>query len=150
MEMYNDYIATSTALFRSTPVTRVEFSEKVFYGDPRCKTFAVIDDLDGMLAGYCSIGLFRPGQQYRNTAKISIYFRPQYTGKGLGGLALKHAEAHARAAGFHSIIAGISSENSASIKLFERNGYEHVARLREIGWKFGRFIDFIYCQKILS
>jgi L-amino acid N-acyltransferase YncA len=149
MEMYNYYIASSTVLFRSIPVSAEEFSGKVFCEDTRFRTFAVVDDLDGAFAGYFSVGQYRPGAHYEHTAKISIYLRPQYTGKGLGGLALAHAETHARSAGFHSIIAGISSENGASIKLFERNGYEHVARLREVGSKFGRFIDLVYMQKIL-
>jgi len=149
-ELYNHYVAESTATFYLEPLSEQEFRKTVFHEDTRCKSFAVMDSESGAFAGYCSIGLFRPRAGYRLTGEITIYFRPEYTGKGLGKLAIEHVEAHARKEGFHAVIASVCGENTPSIKLFERCGYQRVAHMKEVGWKFGRFLDVVYLEKILT
>jgi len=149
-ELYNHYITETTATFYIEPLSQQEFRKTLFHDDPRCKSFVILDSESGAFAGYCYIGLFRPRAGYRLTGEISVYLRPEYTGKGLGRLAIKQIESHARKAGFHAIIASVCGENTRSIKLFERNGYEHVAHMKEVGWKFGRFLDVVYLEKILT
>jgi L-amino acid N-acyltransferase len=48
------------------------------------------------------------------------------------------------------MIAGIDSENSVSIKLHENLGFNHSGTIRQAGYKFGRWLDLVFMQKLLS
>ena len=72
------------------------------------------------------------------------------TGLGIGKQALAHLEIVAANRGLKNLVAGICSENTESIKLFERNGYLPVAHFKGIGYKFGRELDVVYLQKKLK
>ena len=102
------------------------------------------------MAGFCTLGPFKTRCAYHQTAEMAVYLHHEYTGKGLGATAIDLLEEHARKNGFHVIIVSISQENTASKKLVERKGYEQVAHYREVGFKFGRFLDVVNYQKILD
>jgi L-amino acid N-acyltransferase YncA len=59
---------------------------------------------------------------------------------------LKTIIEHARELGKHTMIAGVDSENSASLRFLERFGFERAGRLREVGFKFDRFLDLVFLQ----
>jgi phosphinothricin acetyltransferase len=71
-------------------------------------------------------------------------------GRGLGGRGAQFIEDVAKSNGIHVLVATICGENEASIRLFERNGYEKCAHFREVGKKFGRWLDVVAYQKILT
>jgi phosphinothricin acetyltransferase len=71
-------------------------------------------------------------------------------GRGLGRRLLGHLEARARESGFHVLVAGISADNVASVRLFESAGFQKCAHYREVGKKFGRVLDVVHYQKILD
>jgi phosphinothricin acetyltransferase len=79
-----------------------------------------------------------------------LYLRPEFSGKGIGSDVLVFLEKFAIGNGIRVLIASISGENSASIKLFTRAGYEKCAHYREVGEKFGRILDVVDYQKILD
>lgn len=147
LEIYNHYIENSTATFHIQPLTLEEMRRIVFFPDPRLKTYLVLDREN--LAGYCILGRYKEREAYGITAEVTIYLHPKYTGRGIGSQALKFIERLARQNQFHSLLSGTCGENSASIKLFEKNGYTRCAHYREIGKKFGRLLDLVYYQKLL-
>ena len=55
----------------------------------------------------------------------------------------------ARAAGFHSLIGGASADQTASIALQKALGFQKIAHLKEVGYKFGRWLDVVYLQLML-
>lgn len=146
-EIYNYYIQNTTATFHIQPVTLDEMRRIVFYSDPRFKTYLIFDH--DQLCGYCILARYKEREAYSITAGASLYLHPEFTGKGIGSEALKFLESLARQNGFHSLIGGICLENTASIKLFEKNGYTKCAHYKEIGKKFGRLLDIVNYQKIL-
>ncbi|MEM6740409.1 MAG: N-acetyltransferase family protein [Pseudomonadota bacterium] len=104
----------------------------------------------GCVAGFATIFPFRQGPGYAHTFEHTIIVEPGTRGQG-SGRALMHAvEAGARAAGGHSLMAGVSAENAAGVAFHARLGFVEVARLREVGWKFGRWHDLVLMQKFLS
>ncbi len=147
LEIYNYYIQNSTATFHIQPVTLEEMRRIVFYSDPRFKTFVIFDQ--NKLCGYCILARYKIREAYNITAEATLYLHPESTGKGIGSEALKFLEKLARQNGFHSLIGGICGENTASIKLFEKNGYTKCAHYHEIGRKFGRLLDVVDYQKLL-
>jgi len=102
------------------------------------------------IVGFASYFPFRGGPGYRFTREHSINLSPQARGKGAGRALMQSLETHARAQDVHSLWAGISSENPAGVAFHERVGFSHIARLPEVGFKFGRWMDLILMQKILA
>jgi L-amino acid N-acyltransferase len=86
---------------------------------------------------------------YRFTVSGSIYVKPGRRGAGVGRALSKCLLSAARERGYHCILAGVNSENRASIALLESFGFERVGHFREIGQKNGRWHDDVCLQKIL-
>ena len=81
-----------------------------------------------------------------------MYLKPDCIGVGLGSLGLQHLEEYARKQGIHVLVATIcgENENEKSIHLVERNGYFRCAHYKEVGLKFGQYLDIVGYQKILA
>jgi len=75
-----------------------------------------------------------------------VHVASEVRGQGVGSLLLKTLIMQAKQAGKHSMIAGVDSGNIASLRFLERFGFEHVGHLREVGYKFDRFLDLVLLQ----
>jgi phosphinothricin acetyltransferase len=49
----------------------------------------------------------------------------------------------------HVMIAGIDAQNVTSISLHEKLGFETVGELKEIAFKFGRWLDLKFMQRLI-
>jgi L-amino acid N-acyltransferase YncA len=148
--VYNHYVATSTATFAVDPVTPQEWAAEVLGGLDAGRHGGWAVESDGAFAGYLLVVPYKARCAYRDTAEVSVYLAPEHTGRGLGREALDHVDRHAGAAGLHALVAGVCTENAASVALFERHGYERVAHFREVGNKFGRLLDVVYLEKVIG
>lgn len=104
---------------------------------------------DGVIAGFVTYSQFRGGPGYAHTMEHSIHIAAGFRGAGLGRALMTACEDHARTAGVHSMFAGIGSENPDGVAFHAALGYNHVARLAEVGRKFGRWHDLVLMQKFL-
>ncbi|BCP51528.1 N-acetyltransferase [Kaistia sp. 32K] len=105
---------------------------------------------DETVLGYASYGDFRAFQGYRFTIENSIYVASDARGKGAGTALLGALVEHAAANGKHVMVAGIEAGNSVSIRLHERHGFVETARMPQLGFKFGRYLDLVFMQKTLD
>lgn len=148
-EIANHWIATSTATFHEEPLSVAGFvADVATHPDPRHGCFGI--RVDDELAGYLVISAFKGRCAYRDTAEVSVYLAPEQTGRGLGRGAIGYAVEHARRHGLHALLAVICAENTASLAAFERAGFAEVGRLREVGRKFGRLLDVVYLELLLT
>lgn len=147
LEIYNYYIENSTATFHVQTLSMEEIREIVFNENPRFKTYAIFTGEN--LCGYCILAQFKKREAYDQTAEVTVYLKPEFTGKGLGKLAVQEVEKLAAQNGFHTLLAVICGENDSSIRLFEKMGYEKCSHYKEVGKKFGRMLDVVCYQKMI-
>ena len=103
----------------------------------------------GQVLGFARYFQFRGGEGYRFTVENTVMLHPDGHGRG-GGRALMMALCeHAKAAGMHSMFAGCSGENPGAVRFHAALGFETVATLPEVGFKFGRWIDLVLMRKRL-
>lgn len=146
-DLYQYYVANTTVTYQTHETTLADMESLLFFDTPKYRSFAVLDD--GSVVGYGIVTRYKSREAFDNTAEITIYLAPSATGKGYGRLVVDHLEAFARSQNLHVLEALISSDNAASVKLFERCGYMKCAHHHEVGLKFGRWLDLVCYEKIL-
>jgi len=107
------------------------------------------EDAGGRVVGLATYAQFRGGNGYARAMEHTIILAPGARGQGAGRALMAAVEDHARRGGAHSMIAGVSAENEAGIAFHAAVGYPEVARIPEVGWKFGRWLDLVIMQKML-
>lgn len=102
------------------------------------------------VGGFASFGDFRPFPGYRHTVESSVYVDERHHRAGIGRSLVAALIERATAMNKHAMIAGIDSTNAASIGLHASLGFAEVARMPEVGCKFGRWLDLVFLQKLLA
>ena len=147
-DIYNHFVQCSTCTYQTEPETmaarRAWFEA---HGATHPVTVAV--DGAGTLVGWGSLSAFHKRAAYGRTVENSVYVHPEHHRKGIGRALLADLIERARAAGHHTIIAGIDAEQLPSVALHEALGFERVALLKEVGHKFGRWLHVIYMQRMV-
>lgn len=100
--------------------------------------------------GYGTFGDFRAFPGYRYSVEHSVYIHADHRGRGLGRVIVDALVAAAAALGKHVMIAGIDGGNPASLRLHAQAGFVEVARMPEVGRKFGRWLDLVFMQRVLD
>ena len=108
--------------------------------------FLAVED---RLLGFVTYAQFRGGNGYAQAMEHTIILAADVAGKGVGRALMAHLENHARAGGVHTLLAGVSAGNPAGVAFHERVGFTVIARIPEVGRKFGQWWDLILMQKIL-
>jgi L-amino acid N-acyltransferase YncA len=105
---------------------------------------------DGEIGGYAYAAPYRSRLAYRHTVEDSIYVRADRLGTGLGKLLMPALITAAQACGMRQMIAVIGdSANQSSITLHRRFGFDDAGLLRDVGFKFGRWLDTVFMQRSL-
>jgi phosphinothricin acetyltransferase len=148
LAIYNEVIRNTTAVYSEEeydrPRGRVWFDAKLSSGFP----FIVARD-DSGVAAFAAFGAFRAWPCYRHSVELSVHVRADRRGNGLGRALVLELKSRAAAQGKHVMIAAIDTENVASIRMHESLGFSRAAHLREVGFKFGRWLDLALLQCIL-
>jgi phosphinothricin acetyltransferase len=148
LAIYNEVIRNSTAVYSEEEFTPARgeawFDTKKNHGFP----VIVARDATG-IAGFGTFGEFRAWPCYRNSVEHSVHVRSDRRGQGIGRALVTSLLARAAAAGKHVMIAGIDADNAASLSLHRSLGFIEVGHFREVGFKFGRWLDLKFMQCIL-
>lgn len=149
LTIYNDVIATSTAVYSEVPATlanrRAWHDDRVRVGYP-----VLVACEAGDILGFSSYGDFRTQPGYRFSVEHSVHVAQGQRGRGLGAALIEALLPLAVAQGKHVMIGGIDAANAASIRLHERLGFERVALMPQVGYKFGRWLDLVFMQRRLG
>jgi L-amino acid N-acyltransferase YncA len=104
----------------------------------------------GEVCGFGSLSPYRPRPAYRTTVEDSVYVDPAFQGRGVGRAILSELVELAAGHGFHAVIGRIVGGHSASIGLHRACGFEQVGVEREVGRKFGRWLDVVLMELVFS
>lgn len=102
------------------------------------------------VVGWAALNRYHDRVGYRFTAENSVYVAADARGHGVGKALLGPLVEAARARGLHAILAVIDAENEVSIRLHARFGFERVGLFRQVGFKFGRWLDVAYMERLLD
>lgn len=110
----------------------------------------VVAELEGRVVGFASLSPYRPRAAYRTTVENSVYVDQSARGSGVGRALLEELVRVASARGFHTIVAHIAGGHEASIGLHHACGFQVVGTEREVGRKFGKWLDVVVMQRMLA
>ncbi len=150
LAIFNDAIVNSTALYDYEPRT-LESMATWFEAKAR-GNFPVIgvENRKGELLGFGSYGTFRAWPAYKYTIEHSLYVDNRFRGQGVGKALLTAIVQAAERQGYHVLVGGIDASNTASIRLHEKLGFTHCGTVKQSGFKFGRWLDLAFYQRILA
>lgn len=147
-QIYNHYISHTIITFEEENVSGDVISARIEAARLSHLPWIVAEQ-EGNILGYAYASEWNGRSAYRYSKEVTVYVSPDHVGKGLGSALYKRLLSALKSCGIHVAIAGISLPNEASIKLHERMGFSKVAQFSEVGFKFDRWIDVGYWQRIL-
>jgi phosphinothricin acetyltransferase len=144
-EIYNHYIKNTCITFEEEAVSLPEMAGRIA---ETMKNFPwLVWEEDSRVLGYAYAHQWRTRRSYRFTAESSIYLAETATGRGIGSVlygALLDILFGQKS--MHSVVAGIALPNQSSVALHEKFGFRQAASFREVGFKFGKWIDVGYWE----
>ena len=147
--IYNEAVLNTTASYDYEPRTweqRVAWFEA--HQEQRLPIFVAVDD-ELRIAGWSSLSRYHDRKGYQFTVENSVYVAAPLRGQGVGTLLLPPLIESAQALGLRAIIAAIDAQNAASIRLHGRFGFVQVGHFKQVGFKFNRWLDVIYMERLL-
>lgn len=146
-EIYNHYIKTTTITFETEPITSQEMASRIKDISAHFPYF--VYEREGKILGYCYAHLWKERAAYSKTLETTIYIDKDAVHQGLGSLMVNHLIELCRKQGFHALIACITDGNEASVKMHEQLGFKPVSCYKEVGNKFGRWLDVVDLEYML-
>jgi L-amino acid N-acyltransferase len=135
----NDAIEHSTAMWTTELLS--PDAGRAWLADNLARRSAYVAEAGGRVVGYASWAPWRPRDGYRHTVEDSVYLAEGHQGRGLGAGLLRTLITGARESGAHVMMASIEASNTRSVALHQQLGFELVGTAREVGTKFGRWLD---------
>ena len=123
--IYNEYVRHSVATFETEPLRE--------------------EDMRNRIAG---IAVRFPYFVY--TLETTVYLAPGYEGKGIGRELMERLIEECRRDGYRALIACVTEGNVVSDALHLRLGFKKVSHFKKVGLKFGRWLDVVDYELLLS
>ena len=148
--IYNHAVQHTTAIWNETVVDAADRAAWLGAKGRAGHPVLVARDETGAVIGYATFGDWRPHDGYRHTVEHSVYARADRQGEGIGSALMTELIARARRQGKHVMVAAIDAQNAPSTRLHERLGFERAGTLRQVGTKFGTWLDLTFLQLVLD
>ena len=145
--IYNHYIENTVITFEEIPLSVEQMRERI-EGYMQLFPWLVCEDA-GEIIGYAYASKWKDRSAYKHTAEVTVYLHHKHVGKGVGRALYQELIDQLAARKMHVLLACIAVPNAASEKLHEHFGFNKVAHFTEVGFKFNRWLDVGYWQKLL-
>lgn len=140
----NHSITTSTADYRYDTISMEEL-EQWYNQHP-----VFVATMNNLVVGYATYSQFRERIGFQYSVEHSIYCHHDYQGKGIGRLLMNELIAYAKEQKIHTMVACIDSDNTNSIAFHKKLGFQLAGQMKEVGYKFGRYLDMTLMQLMLG
>jgi L-amino acid N-acyltransferase len=147
-QIYNEAILSSTATFDTEPSSPEE--RRIWFVSHNDRYPILVAELQGKIAGWAALTRFSDRPAYDGTAETSFYVASEYRGRGIGWKLKEALIEEARRIGFHTLIARVAEGSKASLVLNRRAGFVLIGTMKEVGYKFGQWLDVHVLQKMLT
>jgi phosphinothricin acetyltransferase len=147
-DIYNHYVLHSTCTYQEEPESLE--SRRRWFHHHGGKHPVIVAENGGRVLGWGSLSAYHPRSAYRHTVENSVYVHHEHLHEGIGSQLLQDLILRARNLGHRAIIAGIDAEQPASVALHAKFHFEKVGHLKQVGLKFGRWLDVVYMQLTLE
>ena len=145
--VYNECVLNTTATFHERPVSRDE--RLTWWRELEGRFPVLVAESEGKVIGWANVGEYSGRCAYRFTLTSSVYLSPAARGRGLGLAIMTELLGRIPKGEYHSVLAITSVESEASLRLHKRLGFREIGRMKEVGFKFGRWIDVVITQRML-
>ena len=146
-DIYNHFVLSSTCTYQEEPETAE--GRREWFARHDADHPVVVAETEGRVVGWGSLSPYHARSAYRRTVEDSVYVHHGYHHRGIGSALLSELIERGRARGPRAISAGIDSEQSVSVSLHQRFHFTPAGLLRQVGFKFGRWLDVIYMELLL-
>lgn len=147
-DIYNHYVLQSTCTYQEE-IEPIEGRRDWFRRHGK-EHPVIVADMGNQIVGWGSLSPYHKRSAYRRTVENSVYVHQEFHRRGIGSLLLKELIVRARDIGHRAIIAAIDGEQPASVALHAAFRFQHVGRLQQVGFKFGRWLDVVYMELLLE
>lgn len=147
-DIYNHYVRHSTCTYQEEP--ELLAGRQQWFRHHGKQHPIIVAIADGKVVGWGSLSAYHIRSAYRRTVENSVYVHHEQHRRGIGSLLLQDLIQRARQLGHHAIIAGIDAEQTASVGIHTKFGFQKVGCLKQIGYKFNHWLDVIYMELILD
>jgi phosphinothricin acetyltransferase len=147
--IYNHYVRETRVSMEYEPISAEVMAGRIATVQDAGFPWIVMCDGE-TLVGYAYASPWRARIGYRHAVESSVYLAPTALGRGIGSRLYAPLLERLRAAGHHTVIGGIALPNAASVALHEKFGFVPAARFREVGCKFGEWVDVGYWQLLFD
>lgn len=149
LAIYNDAVINTTAVYTYRPHT-LEMRMR-WFAEHREAGFPIfVCTEESTVAGFATYGPFRPWPAYKYRVEHSVYVHPAFRRRRIAARLMETLMGTAESAGYATMIAGIDADNAASIRLHESFGFSFAGKIVKAGYKFGRWLDLVFYQKLLA
>ncbi len=146
LEIYNDAVLNTTATFDTEP--RSMENQKEWFRKHKKNHPVLVAVKNKTLVGWASLSPWSDRCAYDTTVEVSVYLHKNFRGQGIGSTLLEMVTLEGKKAENHTVISRITQGNEISIHLHEKLGYRHIGVLKEVGFKFGKFLDVHMMQLV--
>ena len=146
-DIYNYYVLNTIVTFEEDIVLADDIADRIKKVSEKY-VWLVYEQKDEII-GYAYAGEWKSRCSYRFSVESSVYLKNGFSGKGIGSKLYEALLKKLEKTDIHAVIGGISLPNEGSIALHEKFGFEKIARFKEVGFKFEKWIDVGYWEKII-
>lgn len=146
-DIYNHYVLTSTTTYQEVPDTLDD--RRAWFRNREPRHVVTVAEIDGIIVGWASLNVFRARSAYRFSCENSVYVHKDQFRRGIGSALLADSIERAGLAGFKTILAGIDADQLGSIALHAKHGFIECGRMKQVGYKFDRWLDVVFMQLML-
>jgi len=146
LDIYNDAVVNTAATFDTE--LRSFDKQLAWFANHKKNHPVIVAEKENKVIGWASLSPWSDRCAYDTTVEVSVYVHKDFRSQGIGSKLLEWVTLEGKKVGNHTVLSRITQGNESSIHIHEKYGYRHVGVMKEVGFKFGKFLDVHMMQLV--